>query len=145
MAVISGSSYAKTESTKEFDAGLSYDQNEGTIKSYSWSVSGGAAILSGGGTSKITVKMPSVEGEVMVSLSVADDEGASSETVSRTVKVRGQSQTSGDFRDETIYFLMTTRFYDGDKSNNRYCWDDESCLIRKLWVIRDGEEILKVL
>lgn len=127
VAVISGSSYAKTESTKEFDAGLSYDQNEGTIKSYSWSVSGGAAILSGSGTSKIAVKMPSVEGEVMVSLSVTDDEGASSETVSRTVKVRGQSQTSGDFRDETIYFLMTTRFYDGDKSNNRYCWDDESC------------------
>lgn len=124
VAVISGSSYAKTESTKEFDAGLSYDQNEGTIKSYSWSVSGGAAILSGGGTSKITVKMPSVEGEVMVSLSVADDEGASSETVSRTVKVRGQSQTGGDFRDETIYFLMTTRFYDGDKSNNEYCWDE---------------------
>lgn len=124
VAVISGSSYAKTESTKEFDAGLSYDQNEGTIKSYSWSVSGGAEILSGGGTSKITVKMPSVEGEVMVSLSVADDEGASSETVSRTVKVRGQSQTSGDFRDETIYFLMTTRFYDGDKSNNEYCWDE---------------------
>ena len=28
-----------------------------------------------------------------------------------------------DFRDETIYFLMTTRFYDGDESNNRYCWD----------------------
>lgn len=124
VAVISGSSYAKTESTKEFDAGLSYDQNEGTIKSYSWSVSGGAAILSGGGTSKITVKMPSVEGEVMVSLSVTDDEGASSEPVSRTVKVRGQSQTSGDFRDETIYFLMTTRFYDGDKSNNEYCWDE---------------------
>ena len=124
VAVISGSSYAKTESTKEFDAGLSYDQNEGTIKSYSWSVSGDAAILSGSGTSKITVKMPSVEGEVMVSLSVTDDEGASSETVSRTAKVRGQSQTSGDFRDETIYFLMTTRFYDGDKSNNEYCWDE---------------------
>lgn len=124
VAVISGSSYAKTESTKEFDAGLSYDQNEGTIKSYSWSVSVGAAILSGSGTSKITVKMPSVEGEVMVSLSVMDDENASSETVSRTVKVRGQSQTSGDFRDETIYFLMTTRFYDGDKSNNEYCWDE---------------------
>lgn len=124
VAVISGSSYAKTESTKEFDAGLSYDQNEGTIKSYSWSVSGGASILSGSGTSKITVKMPSVEGEVMVSLSVTDDEGASSETVSRTVKVRGQSQTGGDFRDETIYFLMTTRFYDGDKSNNEYCWDE---------------------
>lgn len=33
-----------------------------------------------------------------------------------------------DFREETIYFLMTTRFYDGDSSNNRYCWDDESLI-----------------
>ena len=28
-----------------------------------------------------------------------------------------------DFRDESIYFVMTTRFYDGDQSNNTYCWD----------------------
>lgn len=28
-----------------------------------------------------------------------------------------------DFRDETIYFVMTTRFYDGDSSNNVHCWD----------------------
>lgn len=28
-----------------------------------------------------------------------------------------------DFRDETIYFAITTRFYDGDHSNNTYCWD----------------------
>ena len=28
-----------------------------------------------------------------------------------------------DFRDETIYFAMTTRFYDGDPNNNTYCWD----------------------
>lgn len=28
-----------------------------------------------------------------------------------------------DFRDETIYFAMTTRFYDGDPTNNVYCWD----------------------
>jgi len=28
-----------------------------------------------------------------------------------------------DFRDETIYFAMTTRFYDGDHDNNVYCWD----------------------
>ena len=25
-----------------------------------------------------------------------------------------------DFRDETIYFVITTRFYDGDPSNNTY-------------------------
>ena len=29
-----------------------------------------------------------------------------------------------DFREESIYFLMTTRFYDGDTSNNEYCWDE---------------------
>ncbi len=28
-----------------------------------------------------------------------------------------------DFRDETIYFMITTRFYDGDSSNNTMCWD----------------------
>lgn len=28
-----------------------------------------------------------------------------------------------DFRDETIYFAMTTRFYDGDPKNNVLCWD----------------------
>ena len=28
-----------------------------------------------------------------------------------------------DFRDESIYFVMTTRFYDGDSSNNTHCWD----------------------
>ena len=32
---------------------------------------------------------------------------------------------SGDFRDETIYFVMTTRFYDGDTGNNVYCWRDQ--------------------
>lgn len=29
-----------------------------------------------------------------------------------------------DFRDESIYFVMTTRFYDGDASNNFYCKDN---------------------
>ncbi|MCD8282022.1 MAG: starch-binding protein [Prevotella sp.] len=28
-----------------------------------------------------------------------------------------------DFRDESIYFIITTRFFDGDSQNNTYCWD----------------------
>ena len=28
-----------------------------------------------------------------------------------------------DFRNESIYFTITTRFYDGDSSNNVKCWD----------------------
>ena len=30
----------------------------------------------------------------------------------------------GDFREESIYFIITTRFYDGDTGNNVHCWDD---------------------
>ncbi len=39
--------------------------------------------------------------------------------------VRDQPATlSGkDFREETIYFLLTTRFYDGDPNNNFFCRD----------------------
>lgn len=29
-----------------------------------------------------------------------------------------------DLREDSIYFVMTTRFYDGDKQNNVHCWDD---------------------
>lgn len=31
-----------------------------------------------------------------------------------------------DFRDEQIYFVITTRFYDGDPSNNVQCWENHS-------------------
>ena len=35
----------------------------------------------------------------------------------------GPVMPTGDFREETIYFLLTTRFYDGDPSNNFFCRD----------------------
>ena len=31
-----------------------------------------------------------------------------------------------DLREESIYFVMTTRFYDGDSGNNVHCWDDSN-------------------
>lgn len=31
-----------------------------------------------------------------------------------------------DFRDESIYFMITTRFYDGDPQNNVLCWDNQA-------------------
>ncbi|MCM1319175.1 MAG: alpha-amylase family glycosyl hydrolase [Muribaculaceae bacterium] len=36
-----------------------------------------------------------------------------------------------DFRDETIYFAMTTRFYDGDPTNNVCSWDKQDVQIAK--------------
>ena len=122
VAVISGTTAAKIDSEKTYSASKSYDQNGGTIASYSWTVTG-AAIVSGQGTDSITVKMPSTETTVTIKLTVKDSDGAGSETVSKEVKVISGSQ-SFDFREETIYFAMTTRFYDGDSSNNVHCWDE---------------------
>ncbi len=34
------------------------------------------------------------------------------------------NQERTDFREETVYNLIITRFYDGDNSNNVHCWDD---------------------
>ncbi|MGN1131028.1 MAG: alpha-amylase family glycosyl hydrolase, partial [Ruminococcus sp.] len=31
-----------------------------------------------------------------------------------------------DFRENSIYFIITTRFYDGDTGNNVHCWDDKN-------------------
>ena len=33
--------------------------------------------------------------------------------------------TSVDMRQDTIYFVITTRFYDGDTGNNVHCWEDK--------------------
>lgn len=125
VAVISGTSSATTESSKIFDAASSYDQNGGTIASYSWSVSGGATVVGETTSKTLTVKMPSNATTVKITLQVTDNEGEKSESVSKEIKVVEKTESiGGDFRDETIYFLMTTRFYDGDSSNNEYCWDE---------------------
>lgn len=124
VAVITGAGRAQINAEKTYTAKSSYDQNGGTIASYTWTVTG-ATLTSGQGTETIAVTMPSSESTVTISLKVTDNEGASSALVSKEVTVSETDST--DFRDETIYFLMTTRFYDGDSSNNRYCWDDEAC------------------
>ncbi|MBQ5399367.1 MAG: starch-binding protein [Ruminococcus sp.] len=31
-----------------------------------------------------------------------------------------------DMREDSIYFVITTRFFDGDKGNNVHCWDDKT-------------------
>lgn len=38
---------------------------------------------------------------------------------------RNQTNELTDFREESIYFVITTRFYDGDTGNNVHCWDDK--------------------
>lgn len=46
-----------------------------------------------------------------------------SSTLATERPVTTGEKLGGDFREDTIYFLITTRFYDGDSGNNVYCWD----------------------
>ncbi len=122
VAVITGSKNVGKGVEKVYSAASSSDKN-GTVEGYTWTVTG-ATIVSGNGTKEITVKTPDSEGTFTVSLVVTDDEGADSDSVSIEVTVKDKVST--DFREESIYFLMTARFYDGDPSNNRWCRSDAS-------------------
>lgn len=124
VSVISGSKTVVKGSQKTYSAAKSYDLN-GTVASYKWTVSGFATIVGSSTEETVSVKFADSLGSATLSLVVTDNEGKTSDSVSYDVEIKEQSNFSTDFRDETIYFLMTTRFYDGDSSNNRYCWDDE--------------------
>jgi glycosidase len=50
-------------------------------------------------------------------------DGAGNETRRSFYYNIGPVVAPGDFREETIYFVITTRFYDGDPSNNFFCRD----------------------
>ena len=121
VAAITGASRAKLGSTVTYSSGRSSDLN-GTVVGWKWRVSG-ARILGNDNEANCTIAFPSEEGTATIYLTVTDNDGDNSVEVSQEVTVA--AQVSNDFREETIYFLMTTRFYDGDSSNNRYCWDDE--------------------
>ncbi|NUM37234.1 MAG: PKD domain-containing protein [Candidatus Brocadiae bacterium] len=131
-----GADVAVVKGTKVvFDASASHDP-DGSIVSYSWN----------NGLNGVTAsKVYDQPGVYEVILTVTDNEGAVS-TDSITVMVT--KEAIADFRSETIYFLITTRFYDGDPSNNFYCRDrvkigdphwrgDFKGLIEKLDYIKD--------
>ena len=50
-------------------------------------------------------------------------DGAGNETRQSFYYNIGPISAPTDFREETIYFLITTRFYDGDPNNNYFCRD----------------------
>ena len=123
IAVISGASTVGLGATKTYSASSSKDKN-GNVVGYKWTVSG--ATVSGSTTNKeITVTAPNAETTFTITLVVTDNEGKDSEPATITVKVV-EPKKSNDFREESIYFLMTARFYDGDSTNNRWCRPDDS-------------------
>ena len=126
VAVINGASRIFPGASKTLNCAGSYDQNGGTIASYKWTVSGGATWDA---LNKETITITAPESAVKdtvytITLVLTDDEGAQSVAAEKTLTVADKASDTGDFRDESIYFVMTTRFYDGDSSNNEYCWDE---------------------
>ena len=122
-AVISGPKRIPVSSTKKFRGTGSYDLN-GEIVSYKWSITGGVK-LDSDSASSVNITVPANISTYTLTLTVTDDLGAT-DTTSINIETYPGTETSWDFRDETIYFAITTRFYDGDKSNNVHCWDENA-------------------
>ena len=111
VAIATDNLTAVAGSEVEFDASGSYDN--GQIVSYVWD---------NGLTGVKAKKVYSSIGVYTVKLTVTDNEGLSSQP---SVKVNIVDKLAHrDFRDETVYFMMTDRFCDGNTSNNNV-WGDE--------------------
>ncbi|MGN0470008.1 MAG: alpha-amylase family glycosyl hydrolase, partial [Acutalibacteraceae bacterium] len=59
----------------------------------------------------------------LVSASAATTDTPSSSILSDSDRGVIFANSRTDFRDESIYFMMVTRFYNGDESNDVQCWD----------------------
>ncbi len=98
-----------------------YYTNDGSTPTISSSV---YATIANGSTTATGQSFNLTMGNNITIKLLAIDASGNQVLESYTYRVRDPN-AEVDFREETIYFLMTTRFYDGDPSNNRYCWDDE--------------------
>lgn len=110
---VSGSTVVGNELT------FSAVSSTGDISSYLWTFADGST------SSEIEVKKTYfVAGNYPLTLTVSDSKGKTN-SASRTVNVVKPGEfVHRDFREENVYFLMTDRFSDGDKTNNNI-WGDE--------------------
>lgn len=81
--------------------------------------------------SLMTGEMTFWQAPVVKAETVSGSESKDSKVAVKKVATQNPTSPAGviyansrdDFRDESIYFVMTTRFYDGDSENNVQCWD----------------------
>ncbi len=101
-----------TNAQVTLDASGSYDPN-GSVVSYSWD--------NGASGQNPTVSF-STPGTYVLTLTVTDNDGATNtDIVTLTVVTEIPHR---DFREETVYFIMTDRFADGNTANNNI-WGNE--------------------
>ncbi len=108
--------------TANFNASGSYDP-DGSIVSYLWSNG-----LSGVSPTKVY----STLGDYTVTLTVKDNANATA-TDTVVVHVIDQPVSTGDFREETVYFIMTDRFADGNTANNTIWGGEYTSDIYNIW------------
>lgn len=114
-AVISSSSSAIATIAKTFDGSSS----KGDIASYLWNFGDGST-----GTGAKPSHTYSAKGKYTVILTVKGTDGTE-DSVTQTLNVSEKTDFQHrDFREETVYFMMTDRFADGDSTNNNI-WGDE--------------------
>ncbi len=114
-------SVANINQSVTFDAGSSSDAN-GDALQYRWDWDNNGTYDTAYSSSKTATHSWTSTGNKTIKLQVKDPAGLTS-TKTLTISIVN-NPASYDFRSETIYFLMTTRFYDGDPNNNVHCWDD---------------------
>ena len=116
-ATPSAGAYTDTQSIK-----LAITDNKDTAPKLYYTIDGsepttGSALYKG---ETLTAKDVASKGADLTIRTLAVDADGNKATNSFIYYI-GASTTAGrDFREESIYFLMTARFYDGDPSNNRY-------------------------
>jgi glycosidase len=99
-------------------------------------------------SSNVSSSTSSIKSSVSSSLVLSSISSTNSSRASSSAASSITGIVNGDFRKETIYFLLTARFYDGDASNNYYNRDrykagdphwrgDFKGLIQKLDYIKD--------
>ena len=102
---------------KTFSGAESTDN--GTIVSYAWDFGDGST--GSGVTATHTYKSA---GTYTVTLTTTDDGGLTKSTILTVTVNKKDDFVHRDFREENVYFMMTDRFADGDKTNNNI-WGDE--------------------
>lgn len=107
--------------TARFNGTASYDPN-GTIVSWQWSNG-----LTGESPQMVYPNL----GTNIVTLTVTDNQGA---TATDTVTVYVLNKIPHrDFREETVYFIMTDRFADGNPNNNEIWGGEYTSDIYNIW------------
>ena len=120
-AVITASSSAMVTVEKSFDASAS----TGDITSYEWDFGDGTTATGVNVTHTYDSSLANTKKTVTLTVTGTESGVTKTSTDTKEITISPKSDfVHRDFREETVYFMMTDRFADGDTTNNNI-WGDE--------------------